>query len=279
MLTMHQLFSINGMKPEVIKLVRHGNAEIPVLDTFRNNYDKFEAYQSFQARNKFKGARAIAVFAPGRGTTALFLGFWDIVNTIISDDYTETQYSLIRKYEFPVNWRENNEFHVLRRNAVFDDFSERLIIDWGGSTVSWVQSKDKEIIELKGKNSIGGFCSYDDIQLSFNDLRKIMKNTESNYTWYSALSAVNGVYLIRDITTGKLYVGSAYGQDGIWGRWETYSNNGHGGNQELKSADPENFEFSILEIVSSISSADYVIERENRWKEKLGSRIFGLNKN
>lgn len=28
-----------------------------------------------------------------------------------------------------------------------------------------------------------------------------------------------GVYLISDTYTGKLYVGSAYNENGIWGRW------------------------------------------------------------
>jgi hypothetical protein len=52
--------------------------------------------------------------------------------------------------------------------------------------------------------------------------------------------------------TGYLYVGSAYGEDGIWGRWTKYvSTNGHGNNKTLKElvkADKDyadNFKFSI----------------------------------
>ncbi len=106
-----------------------------------------------------------------------------------------------------------------------------------------------------------------------------MTQSSSNFSWVSALSSVNGIYLIKDKKVGKLYVGSAYGEDGIFGRWSAYSQNGHGGNKELKDLDPTNFEFSILEITPPTSSVDEVIQRENRWKIKLGTREFGLNSN
>ena len=102
---------------------------------------------------------------------------------------------------------------------------------------------------------------------------------ETNLTWIKALSSVNGIYLIQDTLSGKLYVGSAYGEQGIYGRWSTYAQNGHGGNLELQSLDSSNFVFSILEIVPATTTVDGVIEYENRWKEKLGTRQFGLNKN
>jgi len=35
-------------------------------------------------------------------------------------------------------------------------------------------------------------------------------------------------------TTGKLYVGSAYGDSGVWGRWREYARSGHGGNLHLR---------------------------------------------
>lgn len=36
---------------------------------------------------------------------------------------------------------------------------------------------------------------------------------------------------------------------------------------------------TFLEIVPATTTPDAVIECENRWKEKLGTRKFGLNKN
>ncbi len=55
--------------------------------------------------------------------------------------------------------------------------------------------------------------------------------------------------------TGKQYVGSAYGGDGIWHRWVRYAKDGHGGNKEIKDLlkvkgrkYPSNFQFSVLEV-------------------------------
>jgi hypothetical protein len=58
-----------------------------------------------------------------------------------------------------------------------------------------------------------------------------------------------------------------------------YAKPGHAGNKLLKALDPYEFEFSVLEISPSTMSADDVISRENRWKECLGTREFGLNEN
>jgi len=87
------------------------------------------------------------------------------------------------------------------------------------------------------------------------------------------------VYLIKYKKDGRLYVGSAYGQGGILGRWSAYAKSGHAGNKLLKDLDPYEFEFSVLEISPATMSEDDVILRENRWKECLGTREFGLNEN
>lgn len=80
-------------------------------------------------------------------------------------------------------------------------------------------------------------------------------------------------------------MGSAYGKNGIWGRWKEYVNKGHGGNNlliDLLQQEPdavEHFQFSILEVLSGTSTADDAIRKENLWKEKLGTRIGGYNDN
>lgn len=132
--------------------------------------------------------------------------------------------------------------------------------------------------------SIGDFPGYNSVALSFHLLRTIVR--ESNPSWRTALANVAGVYLIADTTSGALYVGSAYGGDGIWQRWTSYARNGHGGNKELRDllkakgkAHAEHFQFSLLEVCDLNSSNDYVIERETHWKNVLLSREFGLNRN
>ena len=105
-------------------------------------------------------------------------------------------------------------------------------------------------------------------------------------SWRSALSAVAGVYVIADKTTGELYVGSATGEGGIWSRWCSYAQTGHGGNVELsqlleeKGSDyANNFQFGVLEIVDTNASTEEVLAREKRWKDLLLTREFGYNAN
>ena len=93
--------------------------------------------------------------------------------------------------------------------------------------------------------------------------------------------------MIADTSTGKRYIGSAYGDSGIWSRWETYVDSGHGGNKKLKELlDDENWEdyvrknfrYSLLEYHPKRTSKDIVIRREEFWKETLLTKgEYGLN--
>ena len=100
------------------------------------------------------------------------------------------------------------------------------------------------------------------------------------------MANVAGVYLITDTANGKNYVGSTIGEFGIWQRWCEYSQNGHGGNKELKKILNENgksysnnFQYSILEIADTHSSNEDILARESFWKDILCSRTYGYNGN
>lgn len=83
------------------------------------------------------------------------------------------------------------------------------------------------------------------------------------------------VYLIVDIKTGKKYVGSAYGDNMLLGRWRNYIANGHGGNKLLKSLDfeyiKENFKYSILEIFKSSVDDEIITNRELLERSSINS--------
>jgi hypothetical protein len=137
---------------------------------------------------------------------------------------------------------------------------------------------------LEKRVSINDFDGFGNINISYATLKYIVENNLN--TWKTALSNIKGVYLIVDIITGKQYVGSAYGENCIWQRWSEYSKNGHGGNIELKellqvNGDEykNNFKYSILEVCNMNLGSEYILQRENYWKEILLSRKFGLNKN
>lgn len=144
------------------------------------------------------------------------------------------------------------------------------------------------ISEVLPKPYIGeDFPGHASINHSYPALEKLWQ--EAKPDWRAALEHCHGVYLITDKATGLRYVGSAYGDDGIWSRWATYfKTGGHGGNKLLKkllkphsvSYARENFIFSLLEQASSRDSEQKVMEREAFWKQVLLSRgQYGLNDN
>lgn len=129
------------------------------------------------------------------------------------------------------------------------------------------------------------FKGYNLVSVNYTNLKFIIDNQLKD--WYAALKNIYGVYLIKDKNNGKEYIGSAYGGCGIWNRWKDYIDNGHGENRALKEIVKDNgieyvqnnFHYTLLEQILNTSSDEYVISRENYWKEVLLSRKFGYNSN
>ena len=142
------------------------------------------------------------------------------------------------------------------------------------------------ILPQKETRKVPLFTSYDKVDLSFNQLCEIVENQYQDYI--SALSAVQGIYMIIDTKTGKQYIGSAYGENGIYGRWESYALTYDGGNKEfvkLKN-DTElgiecfsDFKYIILEILPFNVSHKEVINKENFYKQRFLTKKFGYNDN
>ena len=130
------------------------------------------------------------------------------------------------------------------------------------------------------------FPGYEEIDLPFSELEHLVQNDRTD--WKAALKNVSGVYMITDTNTGKRYIGSAYGDDGIWSRWTKYARSGHGGNAELRELvksdlryPRRNFRFVLLEYRSASTPEGIIIKREKFWKDALLTRSeqYGLNSN
>lgn len=123
------------------------------------------------------------------------------------------------------------------------------------------------------------FPGYNNVYVSWQSL----KNLITKDSWRSALGNQKGVYLLVDSKKGKQYVGSAYGEDKILGRWKNYLQTCHGGNKRLKELGTDYikkyFYFTILETFNENTCDQIIIDRESHWKEVLQTRQFGYNKN
>ena len=137
---------------------------------------------------------------------------------------------------------------------------------------------------LEQRMTVGEFPGFNAVMLSHVKLQTVVR--ENIESWRAALGNVAGVYVITDNSTGKHYVGSACGGEGIWGRWSAYAKNGHGGNTELRlllqnagSDHSGHFQYSILEVCDLNAGENFILNRESHWKAVLRTREYGLNSN
>jgi hypothetical protein len=129
------------------------------------------------------------------------------------------------------------------------------------------------------------FPGHDQINHTLAELEVVIAQQRSD--WHGALQHMKGVYVIHDQLTGKLYVGSACGDTGLWARLDEYVRTLHGGdlalrelvNREGREYARANLRFALLEFWSMRTSDEHVLAREGYWKDVLLSRKFGYNKN
>jgi hypothetical protein len=154
----------------------------------------------------------------------------------------------------------------------------KLVIEWPPPERSWWRRAHRNVFPvhaiLEESALAAAMPAWDQLDLGWDELRVLPSR------WREALSHWRGIYYIYDQADGKGYVGSAYGDANLLGRWVNYAGAGHGGNTLLRQRDPKNFRFTILQRVSPDMDAADVIRVEGTWKERLHTRQpFGLNEN
>ncbi len=233
---------------------------------------KFKQWQEFQSKKNFQRKHILSLIHLG-GKRWLFAGFYEVL---------DVKKGKWRKHDcYIYSTKEINGLdHLTGKVEVIFDKSFRASYLRGEKYVDQLM-----IAAIREQRlTIGDFPGFNDVLLSYPMLQTLVR--ESTPSWKSILSSIAGVYVITETTTGKHYVGSAYGGDGIWQRWATYAKTGHGGNKELRALlrnkgkdHAQHFQFSLLEVCDIHSSDEHIIGRETHWKNVLRSREFGLNKN
>ena len=155
-------------------------------------------------------------------------------------------------------------------------------------TYEAIEKKNIEVFEVFQNIASGKFNGYQNVSITHKELREIVSNNE--LSWKLALSYIKAVYVITDTKTGKLYISSASGNSqGLWQRWECYADfrDLTGGNKEFevlvekngKDYILNNFKYSIVEIFDTKTNQEYILERENYWKNVFETKKFGMNWN
>jgi hypothetical protein len=275
-----ELLALRGLNTKAkIKLVRHQDKRYDVWELYRTRY--LDTYQSYQSKPVFAECEYIVVFIGLDSSRARFVGIYRV-----NGSKPAIEIPLPSDHLYPDMARDTDIFYYLEPMAGFEDLKDRVVIDWGKSALAWHQwLSEKEVIEILPKGYVTEFPGYLDFIITFDELVSIIENPEANREWHRMLKAVAGVYLITDTKTGKQYVGSAYGENGILGRWTEYAKNPHGENGQLKAlllvdyGYAKNFQYTILRTLPKTLTKNEVIAYEGLYKKKLGSRAFGLNSN
>jgi len=270
MIGFNYLLQNAGIDLDRARLVRHQDNRAPAG---RSPYGlwvaadgRFEMYQRIQGKERFKGADWIVSFVATPLDETLFTGIYHVdgVGTVPSgtlDPLGGHDVTGLFLYE-------------LEPADALQEYAGRIVIDWGPAFRAWVQranKQDKAILEIRRTAIEPPFPGFISFSWQVRDLSSVPPS------WRGALSAVGGVYLLVCCSTGRQYIGSASGVGGLWARWEDYFRTGHGGNEGMKLAPGTDYQVTILEVASSSLNRDEIIQMEERWKDKLLTRKFGLN--
>ena len=210
--------------------------------------------------------------------------------------YTVSQEQWIFAGAYEVNKKSN--FNEIKEGEGYDvtpipehqNLYGRLVVEYKNTTQQLKRNaenvlNDIKVVELLKKPYNGvEFEGYNNINLTFQELEIIIKNNVDE--WKRKLENVTGIYMLFDRSTGKKYIGSAYGESGIWKRWSDYIYSNNGGNKEMLQLDNDyirdNFTFTLLEWYAIGTDFDFIISRENYWKKVMLSRKidgYGYNDN
>ena len=263
-----------------IHLIRHALSNKNCAICKENGW--IDIYTRLQKRNFAEIGDYLFVFESGGGTTASFCKCYII-----------TGITEVADFEFPDDYPDEIDgkkslIYNLGGCGEFSLYDRRIVVDWGKGTINWhIRKSDLPVIEIlkEQQRNIESFTSYENFILTYEKLNEIVLMPRLYSDWVNALSAINAIYVITDTENGKLYIGSAYGNDGLFGRWTDYAKTKHGGNKKLIKLLEEypqrykKFQYSILQILSKNITSEMVFEAEEKWKNKLCTREHGYNDN
>ncbi len=278
--------------PKGVLVLRHRPSELGVRKVLpwlaAERPSVFNAYQQTQGANAekaMKRASYVASFIGHMPGKAVFVGLYSVGS---SKPLTVEQFWRVPGYrelrEFGLkgftgdDGRSSILWFDLQPTGFRAEWRGKLVVAWPPPELAWYRVAGRNRIPVHAilEDSLldARMPSWDELILTWEELRALPGQ------WRAALAQWRGIYFIYDESDGKGYVGAAYGDANILGRWQNYAERGHGGNALLRGRDPHNFRFSILQRVSPDTNMEDVVRFESTWKGRLHTRHpRGLNEN
>ena len=287
MIELADLLRKEGIDPGSVSVARHRPKERElrrILPWIAANQRKsFEAYQAAQGPAKtaiLVRRDYLASFIGLDNGATVFVGLYERrgQRRITPAEYrAKPEVELLLQARLRSFYDDEDTWFDLDRVGAFEQLHGRLVIDWGSGHLAWIQKikPGKFPIRMISDENLltGRMDPWDEIDLSHAELATLPM------AWRERMSQWRGVYIITDMKDGARYVGSASGADNILQRWEHYASSGSGGNLGLKDRNPGSFRFSILQLTAPDTTAADTIALESKWKSRLHTRRFGLNRN
>jgi hypothetical protein len=271
-ITFNDVLHSAGVDPSKVRLARHQDARprgrsIYAIWKSPGGRELVEQYQAIQKQDRFEigGFVASFVVTPPPRSETLFIGLYEVL--------ARGECEAGRREPFTRSDVTGRYLYEMTHDSRMDEYKERLVVDWGPGTRSWVQlasRQPKQVRALRDQEEppFPGFARF---CVDVHELLGIYPG------WQERLREVKGIYVLVDKTTGKQYVGSAKGEESLWGRLSEYARTGHGGNIGLSKE--ARYQVGLLQVVD-LSLPDHSIEEiESWWKRKLMTREHGLNGN
>jgi hypothetical protein len=276
-----------GLDPSTVLVLRHSPKQpalyriMPWLITEKPaSFNAYQQTQTPRVQQQMSKCKYVASFFGHETDKAAFVGIYKHE----SDEWVTQQqvrqipaHVELLKYGLSDRGPKRLWFH-LRLTKLLAERHGKLIIKWPRPSLVWSRWANRNTFEIDSIVEESVFVpplsDWRSLVFTWDDLQMIPRR------WKDILSQWHGIYLIWDGRDRKAYVGAAYGKDGLLQRWLQYRQTGHGGNKLLRSRNPDQFQFSILEWMPSDTDAEEVRNREKLWKQRLHTRSpHGLNDN
>jgi hypothetical protein len=288
----NDLLRMGGVDPAVCAIMLHAPVEPELrrglLAMAQEDPDLFRVYQDNHPRNPdatLKRHGMVASFVVEEGESARFVGMFGISGW--------TFRSSVELDADPVRQRLQERFRGKGFVELEGEGSGRAVFDL---------EELPELAELRGRLVIRRSPGRAYMRLATNNRLDVMEISRTPQfappapdwfdfivsgaevrvlpkDWQARLREWRGIYLIVDQKDGARYVGSACNEANLLGRWSAHVGGEAGVTVELAGRDPAGFRFSILELLAPVAERAEVIRTENRWKQTLGTREWGLNRN
>jgi len=283
-----------NIDPQHVLVLRHRplepelNKVLPWLAAERP--DVFNAYQQSQTKQvegEMTRAAYVAAFIGHEPGKALFVGLYSVEGwkPITPKEYWQIPANVeLRSFGQEGFTEESSRSSILWFDLALTDFyahwKSKLIVRWPPLDKNWHRwaykpKNEMPVLAIVEESALdAAMPEWDAIDFTWDELGVLPKR------WKSKLSEWRGIYYIFDTSDGKGYVGSAYGENNLLGRWLNYAAGRYRENHLLRQRDPRNFRFAILQRVSPDTEPGDVIRLESSWKQRLHTREpYGLNDN